>query len=86
MNTNYEELIINILTKYLLKTKNKQIKVELSSKLYEDLNFDSLDIVEFSFDLEKEFNNNLLDKIISIEISTVQDIVTFIKSHCDKSN
>ena len=86
MNTNYEELIINILTKYLLKTKNKQIKVELFSKLYKDLNFDSLDIVEFSFDLEKEFNNNLLDKIISIEISTVQDIVTFIKSHCDKSN
>lgn len=86
MNTNYEELTINILTKYLLKIKNKQIKVELSSKLYEDLNFDSLDIVQFSFDLEKEFNNNFFDKIISIEISTVQDIVTFIKNHCDKSN
>ena len=87
MNINYEQLTIDVLSKYLLEVKQLEKEINLQSKLYDDLEIDSLDTVEIAFSIQEEYGIDIdIDKIMSIEISTVQDIVNFIKTYCDKSN
>jgi len=51
--------------------------IELKSKLIEDLNVDSLDIVELTMAIEDEFGVAIPDEELE-NISTVEDILNFL--------
>jgi acyl carrier protein len=54
-----------------------------SQRLKEDLDFDSLDLINFYFEVEKAFDIRLSeDEIAALNVSTVSEIFGFI---CSKS-
>ena len=61
-----------------LKIPEENVKME--SAFIEDLGADSLDIVELVMAMEDEFQIEIPDKDAEL-IKTVQDAVTYIKSH-----
>lgn len=58
------------------KLKPEDIKLE--SKLYEDLNFDSLDAVELTMDIETKFSLEISDEDAE-KCKTVGDVVTYVR-------
>ncbi len=54
--------------------------IEMSSNIIEDLNADSLDIVELVMSLESEFDMAIMDEEAE-RIRTVGDAVDFIHAH-----
>ena len=58
-------------------------KVDLKSRVIEDLGADSLDVVEMLMVLEDEFNITVSDEE-SLELKTVGDIVNLIDSKTKK--
>ncbi len=54
-------------------------EIKLESKIVEDLDADSLDIVEMIIDFEEEFDIEISDEEFE-KVSTVEDIVKFIES------
>ena len=54
-------------------------EIKLKSKIVEDLDADSLDIVEIIIDLEDEYGLNITDEEFE-KVSTVEDIIKFIES------
>ena len=58
-------------------------KVDLKSRVIEDLGADSLDVVEMLMVLEDQFNITLSDEE-SLELKTVADIVNLIDSKTKK--
>ena len=58
-------------------------KVDLKSRVIEDLGADSLDVVEMLMVLEDEFNVTVSDEE-SLELKTVGDIVNLIDSKTKK--
>lgn len=56
-------------------------EIHLTSKLYEDLNFDSLDKVKLIMNIEKEFSISIGDEELDNSL-TVQNLVNVI----DKTN
>lgn len=69
-----EEKVIKMIAKKLGK-KPEDIKLE--SKLVEDLNADSLDIVELLMMLEDEYGITIPDDE-ALKINTIADIVAFL--------
>ena len=72
--TSVEERIITGLAK-ILKKQPSQIQKE--SRLIEDLEIDSLDILELIFELEEEFNIEIPEG--KLPFVTVQDVITYIQ-------
>lgn len=52
--------------------------IEDNSKIIEDLDADSLDVVELAMAIEEEFDIEISDKEI-VDIVTVSDILKFVK-------
>ena len=71
-----EEKVIDMITKKLGK---KEGEVTLSSRLVEDLNADSLDIVELLMLLEDEYGIVIEDED-AVKLNTIGDIVNYISS------
>ena len=59
-------------------------KVDLNTKIVEDLGADSLDVVEMLMTLEDEFNVTVSDEE-SVNLKTVGDIVKLIDSKTKKN-
>lgn len=72
--------VINMITKKLGK---KDGEVTLSSKLVEDLNADSLDIVELLMLLEDEYGIVIADED-AVKLNTISDIINYISSQTKK--
>ena len=54
-------------------------KIEPSDKVKDDLGLDSLDIIEFGLEVEKEFNIQIEDHVFdALQIGTVKDMVGYI--------
>ncbi|HIW34729.1 MAG TPA: acyl carrier protein [Candidatus Paenibacillus intestinavium] len=58
----------------------EQDKVVAEASFKEDLNADSLDVVELIMELEDEFNIEISDEDAE-KISTVGDVLSYIQSH-----
>lgn len=71
-----EKKIIGIIADKLGK---KQDAITLDSRLVEDLDADSLDIVELIMSFEDEFGVSLPDEDVA-KLKTVSDIVNYIKN------
>lgn len=59
-------------------------KVTLSSRLVEDLEADSLSVVELIMAIEKEFDIDVDDEAAQ-KIKTVQDIVSYVEEQLSKA-
>ena len=57
-------------------------EITMGSTFVEDLGADSLDVVELVMALEDEFDMEI-DEDEAENISTVGDVVEYIKAHCD---
>lgn len=53
---------------------------DLESTLYDDLNFDSLDIIELTMYIEDELNIEVNDDDSFRSLVTVQDLITYIQT------
>jgi len=71
------ERVINIVADRLGADKEK---VTLEASFKEDLNADSLDVVELIMELEDEFNIEISDEDAE-GISTVGEVLNYIESH-----
>ena len=60
-----------------------QDKVNMDTKIVEDLGADSLDVVEMLMALEDEYGIALPDEV-AIKLQTVGDIVNYIDEHTKK--
>ena len=56
----------------------------MDTKIKEDLNADSLDVVELMMDLEENFGITISDEEAT-QMSTIGDIVKYIEEHQDLS-
>ncbi len=56
----------------------EESKISLESDLVEELNADSLDIVELIMDLEQEFDISIPDEDLP-KVVTVKDIVSYVE-------
>lgn len=63
----------------LLAEKFDAENITLETRVKEDLNADSLDVVELMMELEEEFNLTISDEDAML-LSTVGDIVSYINS------
>ena len=70
------EKVVEILAKQLQIDKSK---ITEDSGIMENLGADSLDVVEISMALEKEFNISVPDEDI-VNFKTPKDIVTYLES------
>ena len=75
MNDNIEGQVVDLI-RYNLAIENREIM--LDDNLVEDLQADSLDIVELNAAIENEFCIDIDDSDFE-ELKTVQDIITFIQ-------
>ncbi|HEZ7989502.1 MAG TPA: acyl carrier protein [Ruminococcus sp.] len=57
-------------------------KVTLEANIQEDLDADSLDIVDLITTIEDEFDISIPDEAVE-EIKTVNDIVTYVENNAD---
>ena len=57
-------------------------KVTLEANIQEDLDADSLDIVDLITTIEDEFDISIPDEAVE-EIKTVDDIVTYVENNAD---
>lgn len=69
-----EEKVINMIAKKLGK---KPGEITLQSRLVEDLNADSLDVVELLMLLEDDYGITIPDEE-AVKLSTIADIVAFL--------
>lgn len=61
----------------------KEERIQLKSRILEDLGADSLDLVELLMTLEDEFHVSISDEE-AIKLKTVEDIVKIIESNQSK--
>lgn len=77
----YQEQVILILQKHVSEVKNKECVVNIDSHLKNDLDLDSLDVVEILINFEKNLGLKIpTDLIISFYPKTVKDILIFIEN------
>lgn len=77
MSDDVEQKVISIVAETL---KFDQSKITLSSSFVEDLNTDSLDLVELMMALEAAFGCDIPDEEAS-KIATIADAVNYVKKH-----
>lgn len=86
MNINHEQEIIITLQDFIKNVKNQDKIVTLESHLINDLDIDSLDVVEIGFLVEKKYKYHVdMDAIFSAQILFVHELVEFFKSRTDDS-
>lgn len=61
----------------------KEERIQLKSRILEDLGADSLDLVELLMTLEDEFNVTVSDEE-AVKLKTVEDIVKIIEANQNK--
>ena len=66
--------------KELIQTQVGKSEVRDDDDLVEDLDFDSLDIVELVIAIEDEFSIEISDAKVE-NLKTVEDVVNMVKSH-----
>lgn len=76
-NANIEEKVINIVSEKLNVDSKKVVP---TASFVNDLGADSLDVVEFVMEVEKEFNITIPDEEAS-KLITVGDAIKYIESH-----
>lgn len=76
MKTNLERLQMVIIDRYCIEAQ----EINENSNLEEDLGMDSLDVVEFTMELEKEFDIVISDTEME-EWVTVQDVLNTLEKH-----
>ena len=72
-----EEKVMNLISEELRIPREK---IQLTSHVVDDLNFDSLDNIQIVLEVEQLFDIEILDEEID-EILTVQDIVDYVKNY-----
>ena len=75
-----KEKVFELIADELKSDKNK---VTMESILIDDLNFDSLDLVELIMKIEDEFNIEIPEEEAR-DIKTVGDIVHYLENHKEK--
>jgi len=73
-----ESKVINLVAETLTVVKDK---VSLDTDLREDLNVDSLDLVDLVLAVEQEFGIEVRDEDIGENIRTVKDIVDLLEKY-----
>lgn len=83
---NTEEAIISILSKTLNRpNSSKKFKIEKTSHLKNDLNMDSLDLVELIMNIEDTFNIVVeIDEKGVSKMLTVEDVIRYVDQHAKK--
>lgn len=83
-----QDKIINIISLYLRKIKQRDIDVKLDSKLSQDLNLDSLDAVELALYIKQEYQIDQFDifEMMKSQLITVQDVINFFENLNDTVN
>lgn len=86
-NSNNEPFnrILNLLTKFMcwVEDESDEIKIDdnVYNVLYNNLGFDSLDMIEFTMDVEKEFNISIPDSQVDYIIDnnlTFKDAIRYL--------
>ncbi len=57
--------------------------ITMDTSFEEDLNADSVDIVDLSMALEEEFDIEEMGEEDAVKIATVGDLMTYLQSHMD---
>ena len=78
-----EQLDVKVINMIAKKLGKKEGEVTLSSRLVEDLNADSLDIVELLMLLEDEYGIVIADED-AVKLNTIGDIVNYISNQTKK--
>lgn len=78
-----EQLEVKVIAMIAKKLGKKENEVSLSSRLVEDLNADSLDIVELLMLLEDEYGIVIADED-AVKLNTIGDVVNYISSQTKK--
>jgi len=78
-----EQLDVKVIAMIAKKLGKKEGEVTLSSRLVEDLNADSLDIVELLMLLEDEYGIVIADED-AVKLNTIGDIVNYISNQTKK--
>lgn len=87
MNFNFEEITINTLSEYIKNVKKQDKEVTLQSHLINDLDIDSLDTIELAFLVEEKFGIPVdIDKMMHIQLLTVQQVAEFFKNNYNDSS
>jgi acyl carrier protein len=69
-----EEKVINLISE---ATKIERTKIQMETNFVEDLNLDSLDIVELMMKMEDDFNVEIPEEDAE-GLKTVKDVVTYL--------
>lgn len=78
-----EQLDVKVVAMIAEKLGKKESEVGLSSRLVEDLNADSLDIVELLMLLEDEYGIVIEDED-AVKLNTIGDVVNYISKQIKK--
>lgn len=80
MSSNLEHITQKVTEIVAKKLNIEPSEVTPESDFFEDLGVDSLDVVEITLDIEKEFNIEVPESESSA-IRTVQNIIDFVAAH-----
>jgi acyl carrier protein len=85
MNINYEQVVIEELSSFLKNIKNKELNINPTSKIIDDLDLDSLDLVEISIVASKKYGFGIDEEILFENqiVDVAQLIEIFKKMHND---
>ena len=73
------EILEKIRTVITLHTGISEDKINLETSFYDDLNADSLDIIELTLRFEQSFKLDMAEED-SLKLRTVGDMVTYVKT------
>lgn len=73
-----ETEILFLIKNYIKETKNLDLDVKLESLLIDDLNLDSLDMVEIGYSLETKYSLNISeDFLFENKFKSIKDIIDY---------
>jgi acyl carrier protein len=83
---NFNEITIETISSYIKNVKKEDREVKLESHLVNDLNIDSLDVIELCFLIEEKHKIKVnLEEMMTIQLPTVQEVANFFKRNHDQS-
>ena len=79
---NHDKIIIDEINYYLIHVKDTPKDVNIESRIIDDLNIDSLDMIELGFVLEDKYKLNIdISLFFSTDIKTVKNLSKLIQKH-----
>ena len=69
--------IFKFIENYLINFGGIEFEINEKTNIKNELNLDSLDMLEIIFELENEYKNNIDDEIFS-ELKTIEDVVNYV--------